>query len=719
MSITPDLHKPYSLSQPNADEYLNKFWQIYGLSEGQDGINGWDDGPLHPSVFWFEWNMMKLAWNGHSEKMQRWQRDLLLGQKINGLNAVNEQADGFLWPEPSNPRWFGLQYHFDHIPRFIIGAYLYYVWSGDREFLTAVMPMLRAVMGYMWNGMKLSHGIAICPGNNTGLPNTGEVTTYMDCIRSGYIDGWTNTAVYTALQNMAELEAISDNSVMAQRYEKAAKSLAVEFDKQLWNSHTKRYAGWRDIKRKLHDCGYTYINIEALARGLGDADKARSIFNWLDTGKAQPVWKGGHIGSTDIYQLVVAPRANTIRIPNEEWDPFSHVNRNAQGKDYVYAYGGLVEDGGTMLWMNYYDVLARLRWLDADHAYTKLTDMLYRCANDTRFLSFGRKGSNNWRSFDDFGEHFLALGTNYDFPESGLAAVSMLQGFMGVSADVKGLFVQPNLPRALISAQCSGVRFRGQDYTITVSRGTSVMMQDRRDTNSELPPGKELVQEVTIPKPFNLVGVFLGNFATTGAGCRMKLQQAGTDGLQTLACVELQCSPDNTWQYLPVPNLPAGRYRVVLSHVKGHLAWHKHTIDGFVCCAVNTPMAPLPQSEFQWRKVASNGLCEARFTVRQPFCRLEIPAGGTRLTTCTLTLLRKMGSQWQRVVEQRYPEMQGLKRMVFDVADQPEGEYRLCLKSETGAFEPRALVIFRGEYAVAVSPDEVRHLPAGSRVRVG
>lgn len=712
-----DPHKPYSLSQPNAEDYLNKFWQIYGLSEGPEGMNGWDDGPLHPSVFWFEWNMLKLAWNGHSQKAQRWQRDLLLGQKINGLNATDKQADGFLWPEPSNSRWFGLQYHFDHIPRYIISAYLYYVWSGDREFLKTVMPMLEAVMGFMWTGMGLEKGIAICPGNNTGLPNTGEVTTYMDCIRSGYIDGWTNTAAYTALQNMAELEAASGNPAMALRYEHTSKTMAAEFDKQLWNKQTGRYAGWRDIKLKLHDCGYTYINIEALARGLGDADKARCIFNWLDTGKAQPVMKGGHIGSTDIYQLVVAPRANTIRIPNEEWDTFSHVNRNAQGKDYVYAYGGLVEDGGTMLWMNYYDVLARLRWYDADRAYVKLNDMLYRCANDTRFLSFGGKGTNNWRSFDDFGEHFLALGTNYDFPESGLASMSMLYGFMGVTANTKGLYVQPNLPRALISASCSGIRFRGQDYVIAVSRGSVVMMQDKRDTNSQLLPGKVLTQDVTITKRFNLVGVFTGNFASKGSGFRMTLQQIRAGQVQTVASAEVSCDPDNTWQYLPVVDLPAGQYRISLSHVKGSLAWHKHSVEGFVCCAVHTPMLPIAQSEPKWRETA--GRHESRFSVKLPFSRLVIPLSDVKSASCRLVLLRLMGKQWQNVVEMRYPDIQGVEQLVLDVADQPAREYQLRLQPESGRVTPKGLLLSSGMYTISAQPGEQRSVSAGESLQVG
>ncbi|MHB1462670.1 MAG: glucosidase family protein [Armatimonadota bacterium] len=719
MKSVPDSHQPYALSQPNAQEYLNKFWLIYGLSEGPEGMNGWDDGPLHPSVFWYEWNMLKLAWNGHSEKMQRWQRDLLLGQKINGLNASNEQADGFLWPEPSNPRWFGLQYHFDHIPRYIIGAYLYYVWSGDRDFLKSAMPMLRAVMGFLWNGIKLSQGIAICPGNNTGLPNTGEVTTYMDCIRSGYIDGWTNTAVYTALQNMAELEAIAGDPATALRYRKASETFVAQFDKQLWNPATKRYAGWRDIKAKLHDCGYTYINIEALARGLGDAEKARCIFNWLDHGKAQPVWKGGHIGSTDIYQLVVAPRANTIRIPNEEWDGFSHVNRNAQGKDYIYAYGGLVEDGGTMLWMNYYDVLARLRWLDADHAYRKLTDMLYRCANDSRFLSFGKKGSGNWRSFTDFGEHFLALGTNYDFPESGLAAMSMLYGFMGVLADTKGLYVQPNLPRDLISAQCSGIRHRGKDYTLSVERGSTVMMQDRRDTASILAQGKELVQKIHIAKPFDLVGVFTGNFATQGAEFRMTLLRLGSDGLRAVACQQMRCDPDNTWQYLPVDGLPTGDYQIVLSHVKGRMAWHQHSVEGFVCCAVSTPVTPLKLPDISWRASSQKGCLELRFTAKQPFCRVAVPVIHDKEASCRMSLLSLMGSQWQPVQETYYPSLQGVDRLLMDVADQPLGDYRLIITPSGGQITPRGLSIFRGVYTVTANERNSVAVPAGTRGRVG
>ena len=707
--------KPYSLSQPNAEEYLNKFWQIYGLSEGVDGMNGWDDGPLHPSVFWYEWNMLKLAWNGYSTKAQKWQRDLFLSQKVNGINAADKQANGYLWPEPSNPRWFGIQYHFDHLPRYIVGAYLYYVWSGDREFLNSIMPKLQAVMGYMWDTMKLSDGIAICPGNNTGLPNTGEVTTYMDCIRSGYMDGWTNTAVYTALQCMAELEETCGHAEYAKRYADGLKLMKSQFDKQLWNEKTRRYAGWRDIKRTLHDCGYTYINVEALARGLGDAEKAMQIFNWLDTGKAQPVVKGGHVGSKDIYQLVVAPRSNTIRIPNDEWDTFSHVNRNAQGDAYQYAYGGLVEDGGTMLWVNYYDVMARLRWQDADRAYVKFTDMLYRCANDSRFLSYGRKGSTNWRSYNDFAEHFLALGTNYDFPESGLAAMSMLYGFMGVTAKTTGLYAAPNLPSSLLSASCSGIGYRGKDYSLEVRRGTSVSAQTQRDTADIISPDHPLSQNIEVTNSFDMVGVFTGNFATKGAVYRFSLHDLSAYNSVIIASMEMRCDPDNTWQYLPVDGCKPGRYRIVLEHISGQIAWHKHSKMGYVWSAAAADYRVV-QSAIKMRRV--NSSFETKFTTDQPYSRMAIGMIETVPAELTLSLRRKMGRMWCLVMETNVKTASDMKSLVVDLADQPAGEYWLQIKSKQSAFRFASVKLRQIQYHIDINAEPEKFVAAGSTLRI-
>ena len=98
------------------------------------------------------------------------------------------------------------------------------------------------------------------------------------------------------------------------------------------------------LKEGVHDAGYTYANLLALGRGLGDSTKAYKVFDWLDNGTAEATVGGGHVGSTNIYQLVVAPRS-TARVPNADWHEWSMPGRNEDGGDSMYPYGRNVEDG--------------------------------------------------------------------------------------------------------------------------------------------------------------------------------------------------------------------------------------------------------------------------------------------------------------------------------------------------------------------------------------
>jgi hypothetical protein len=75
-----------------------------------------------------------------------------------------------------------------------------------------------------------------------------------------------------------------------------------------------RYAGFNDGVK--HDSGYTFLNLEILARGLGNQDKANKIFAWLDS-------------DSDIYHYEFAPRTNSYNIPDSDWDGWSDPPESA------------------------------------------------------------------------------------------------------------------------------------------------------------------------------------------------------------------------------------------------------------------------------------------------------------------------------------------------------------------------------------------------------
>lgn len=457
---------PFNCSSSILTKQLNVFWSIYGTCEEKLDTtdNGFGDNPC-----WAEWDALKFSWhnrNGNRDHAMK----TLFRFPINGFNGTKGQmADGFIWSWMDLEQWPDARgshgtiasYHFDQLPRFPASIYLYYTWSGDRDFLESILPQAELVMNYLISSMNASSGIPINMIND-GTPENSRPSTYMDQVKSGWKDAWIAMTFYTALKNMVELENILDNREKANYYQLLLNNYVQLFDQTFWNETTGRYVGWVDRNNYQHDSGYVFINLEALTRGLGDRSKADRIFHWLSQ-PADPIQIGPHNGSTDVYHNVLAARTTTQNVAQDDWDGWSDPSEGRR------PYGGLVESGGTMIWLTYYDIMARLRFNYTDQAFEILTRMLDRMDNDSYCLTFNyEKG----RAYDDFGEDFVQIGSNFPFPESGIAAVAFVHGFAGIKPSTNGLHICPQLPSTLDFIQVE-INYLGEILTINIRKQTN------------------------------------------------------------------------------------------------------------------------------------------------------------------------------------------------------------------------------------------------------
>ncbi len=642
----------YGTDQGRFTQSLNDFWTLQGLGRTTGGVKpNWS--ALLGSSDWYEWNSLKINWTDDLADRAA-QRRLLLDANITGLNAKGAQRIGYVWPSNGSEFWLCPSPHFDQMPRFLCAVYNDYLWSRDVTFLRKMQPKIEAVMGYMTNTMQGRRGLLTCPGVYTGLSKTSPNVTYMDCYREGGEVTWIEEGDYTALWDMAALEAVLGNRTQAATYAARARRFPAQFHAQLWNPKTRRYAGWKDSGSTLHDYGFTYLNLEALARGLGDASDAYQIFDWLDHGTAQPTAMGGHIGSTDIYQCVVAPRSNTLPIPDDDWD-FWSVSKSLRSS--TMGYGALVEDGGAMLWVNYYDVLARLRWLDADSAWRKFTAMLFRVQGDPlRFTESVR------RPTDVYGENYLEVGPA-DGPENGLSGTLPLLGFMGIQPRPDGLYCAPNLPTSLLFLTSSAIHYGPSAYDIRVARGRLV---------ADAP-----AQTFTAGVSFNTVGIRLPALSSSNPRVAVRLQRRSGGVWTTVAWSSVTARYPAVYEYVPVSLQPAGFYRVILTPTAG--------AAGCSCRAAYEPVTRIGGGAL--------GRAGTEFTVKRAFSRIEvrIPAG----LPARVTLSRKLGSHW-RPVEVAWAE--GSLDGVLSCADQPAGSYKLQSTAPSGAY-----MLLSNRYAVTVT----------------
>ncbi len=556
--------KPFGVKPPELQSILNDYWVIYGLAEGEVGRNGATPA-INDQTNALEWMAIKAAWLDHPMRNQL--IDMLKSVPVNGVNAKGKEPNGFVWADKDNEAWRGMYSHYDQIPRYICAAAELWNWTRNKDFLTSILPSVEAAMDYMLTTMNGAKGIVSCPGDANGLSNVGKPTTFMDCYREGHDVTWINEGFYSALLAMRDMEQAAGHPDKSAYYQKLAKSCLAQFDKVFWSVQSKRYVGWKDSAGKVHDYGFTYVNLEALARGLGDADKAYMVFDWLDNGKAQATVKGGHKGSRDIYQLVAAPRTNTVRIADADWDSWSLRERPILGDFYKYGYGAITRDGGTMLWYGYYDVMARLRWLDADSAWNRLSATLKRCQGDPKFLTFGPQGTNQFRAFDMYEEHFLEIGSADTYQSSGILPVSVLHGFMGVRPTDSGLRVSPKLPSSLSQLSCKGIAYGKTSCDIEVKRTNRIKMVIMR-VGVQKPDGLTFASA----QPFSALDI-----ETTGTGAvKLTLKRKMGSFWKTIASRDISAGIAVQFVFA---DQPAGNYKLEMSPSKSDI--HIDSLIGY------------------------------------------------------------------------------------------------------------------------------------------
>lgn len=386
------------------------FWKIY-VANTHPAYKGyrWTDNNA-----WLEWDSIKLAPTIYCDKPMEYMKNA----------RVDE--DGFLWSWGTSREWPDGRDHYDQLPRYINAMYNYYCWTRNETWLREVWPKAVSIMKFVRGRSDPLFATPSAPDN------------YMDQIKCNKYDAWINAAVYTAIQNMIELcPLMGEDPEPFRRWEA---SFPVAFDSIFWTG--TRYAGWNDGTR--HDCGYAFISLEALVRGLGNQDKANRILNWLDN-------------NLDIYHYVFAPRTNSIPIPDWDWDPWSDP---PEGRA---KYGTIMQNGGSFMWFTYYDVMARLKYQDANRAYERLQGLLRRFLGDSQRMTL-----NESRLYTDRGESITEIGTSQG-PENGIAIMSLLYGFMGVKVDTTdGIKQRPKLPSG-VPVLRARVMYSGREVVIVAS----------------------------------------------------------------------------------------------------------------------------------------------------------------------------------------------------------------------------------------------------------
>lgn len=370
--------------------------------------------------------------------------------------------------------------HFTTNSCFILGAWRLLSWNRDEQFARDVLGRARLAMDYQLTHLQGERGVLITnAGGHTGK-HGGIGSNYWDILPFGHKDAFSNIYFVASLEAMANIERfaaahgtqVEGKARSPEEYDRLAVRAKSAFRRTFWLDREGRFAGCVDEGGAVHDYGFSFINLEAAARGIPSAGQARRMFDWLESA----VTSSGKCDMYSRWQFAARslayhnPRASEAQAPRPSWWFFGWP-----GSDY----DAQCQDGGAILYVAFYDLMARLRYLGPDSAMRRYQDILKRYDMPDRLSG----GSPLWlgeQTQGGPGGGPGSVGVEGEFPESGIVPCFLLHGVMGLEPTASGLLVRPGLPGSLQWVRCRNVCYAGDLYTFEVNRDR-VLVRRQKD----------------------------------------------------------------------------------------------------------------------------------------------------------------------------------------------------------------------------------------------
>lgn len=376
---------------------------------------------------------------------------------------------------------------------FVRGCATTFWWTRDLNFLRQNLNRMRNAIRYLmtehqtltqkvvytpWVGHEGRSGVRYTPdGKKEIITGRGIGNNYWDLLPFGYKDVYATIHYYDALRTMARIErevrqhhewnmpggvlALDPDFLL-----KHAEDVKREGNRLFWNPRTRRYAPI-DADGKMHDYGFTFLNLEAIYYGFATPERAREILRWIS---GERVVEGDTAQGGDIYFWRFAPRASTRRnVDYYLW---------AWSAPESIPFGDQVQDGGAVLGFSYHDLMARLKVRGADDAWNRLQEII-RWFEEVESAGGYRKyydGSRPGRL--QGGGTAGGLGLDMEFFESVLVPQVMLYGFLGFQPSADGFALQPSLPSEWRELRIDRIRWREVTLDITAARNSIRILKE-------------------------------------------------------------------------------------------------------------------------------------------------------------------------------------------------------------------------------------------------
>ena len=435
-----------------------------------------------------------------------------------------------------------------------------YEFSHDTELLAEMLPKIKRAAQFYLTNLGGETGVisnAFCVGHEIRLDKYGSRIMgygigdgYWDMLSLPEENVYINIYFYKAIRDAAWLlkaadaegitcgaQTIVTNEGLEVACDATAESLEAltgiietKFTEKFWNERTERFhAGYSNAYGSIIDYGFVYFNLEAIVAGLATPEQVVKIYDWLDgkrtvSSQSYEFEGGGTLDvqekstGDDIYLYRFAPRANTADNDSAHylwtWTP--------------RKFGNQLQNGGAALFMSYYDIVARAKYLGVDNARARLKEIQewYLEVLDYNENDEGARGGayfywdyyqaldideNGWiltagnllegSNMGTAGAGLLAL--DYVFPETAIFWRALPEMYFGLSVTPENVLeITPNLGGGLSWYKNENLKYSGLIYDLTVGEKFVQINNVRGKTNGE-------TVCVTLKKPSGNFGVYL------------------------------------------------------------------------------------------------------------------------------------------------------------------------------------------------------------------
>ncbi len=379
-------------------------------------------------------------------------------------------------------------------PLLIIGVADAFCWTGDLDFLRAMLPRLRRAVAFTrrecglhdgrhavvaWPGHDGRSGISLsAAGDKTVHPGRGIGNNYWDLLPFGGHDAFATLQLEQAIRRLAKLEAAAaahpeweipspgPDDLAVAGLMSLADEIRADFQRTFWNDEAGRFVGWIDSEGRAYDYGFTFLNLEAVACGLASDEQAELILDWVD---GRRIVAGDTSQGGDIYHWRFGPRSTTRR--NVEAYVWSWLDPEA------IPWGGQVQDGGAVLGFSLFDILARLRVRGPDDAWRRLEAITRWFAEVQAAGGYRAYYAVPGRGTLQGGGTPGGLGCDMEFLESVLVPHALLEGFLGFTPTPEGCRMTPRLPAAWPAVMVRGIHIQDGIVDVTAGRDGTVALE--------------------------------------------------------------------------------------------------------------------------------------------------------------------------------------------------------------------------------------------------